>query len=93
MYIDTTLRHIEARINEHHSISSRSHIRLSSPLSIRDYCIVHDHQCLYTVFKVIASRSNRLEVSILESLLIKQINPHLIHPLLPTLLPFSSLLT
>ena len=78
-YVGCTRRLLKVRIDSHCGVSYRTGMKLSNPehSNIRD----HAQKCKYTIkyedFKIIGRASNSHQLSILESLLIKQVVPHL----------------
>ena len=80
MYVGSSIRTLQTRVMEHSGISARTGRPLASPLqsSVRS----HSERCGgYRVeldqFDVIGSRTNQVELRLLESLYIMKENPNL----------------
>ena len=84
-YLGSTNRWLSHRIQEHRGVSIRTGLPLSRPSAsaIRDHSHEHDHLFTHSDFKVITKVSNRLDLSISESLYIHKFKPELNYGLVP----------
>ena len=78
-YVGSTTRSLQHRILEHLGKSYRTGLPLSSPSSsaIRDHSLLSGHPLTQDSFQILTSASHRLDLLILESMLIKRMQPNL----------------
>lgn len=76
-YVGSTTRWIKHRYLEHKGLSLRTGFPLQKPSysAIRAHSDERDHPFTYQDFKILTSASNRIDLAISESLLIKKLNP------------------
>ena len=78
-YVGCTRRLLKVRVDCHRGVSYRTGVKLTNP----EYSCIREHakKCKHTVkyedFKIIGRATNYHKLSILESLFIKQMVPHL----------------
>ena len=78
-YVGCTRRLLKVRIDAHAGVSYRTGVPLSNPehSNIRDHARKCKYKISYEDFKIIGKASNDHQLTIMESILIKQIVPHL----------------
>ena len=78
-YIGLTSRHLKTRIAEHKGLSPRTQKPVSTPhfSSIREHCLDTGHQFTSDNFEIFGMARNKLDLQILETLLIKHNSPTL----------------
>jgi hypothetical protein len=78
-YVGCTQRLLKVRVDCHRGVSYRTDNALSRKehSAIREHAIKCKHKLDYSHFKILASTTKKCDLPVLESLLIKQINPSL----------------